>query len=168
MGTWMQFEKGAGCGWDIGTGEGERSCSWGECAYLPEELDVYCEQCRFNYFSLEGNPTCDDPLTCEHASVPLAHVENYRRWATARGIPFGARYSCIGSREGHRALVDPCGVNKFDRPIDMRRCRDAWESVRLRPCSRASCIGCCAGFSACSSGWASMTGTWRSPCSAIS
>ena len=70
MGNWMQFEKCAGCGWDIGTGEGERSCSWGECAYLPEELDIYCEQCRFNYFSLEGNPTCDDPLTCEHASVP--------------------------------------------------------------------------------------------------
>jgi hypothetical protein len=45
----MQFEKCAGCGWDIGTGEGERSCSWGECSYLPEELDVYCEQCRFNY-----------------------------------------------------------------------------------------------------------------------
>jgi hypothetical protein len=86
MGNWMQFEKCAGCGWDIGTGEGERTCSWGECAYLPEELDVYCEQCRFNYFSLEGNPTCDDPLTCEHASVPLAHVENYRRWAAGRGV----------------------------------------------------------------------------------
>jgi hypothetical protein len=67
MGNWMQFEKCGGCGWDIGTGEGERNCSWGECAYLPTELDVYCEQCRFNYFSLEGNPSCDDPLTCEHA-----------------------------------------------------------------------------------------------------
>ena len=41
MGNWMQFEKCAGCGWDIGTGEGERSCSWGECAYLPDDLDVY-------------------------------------------------------------------------------------------------------------------------------
>ena len=48
MGNWMQFEKCGGCGWDIGTGEGERSCSWGECAYLPAELDVYCERCRFN------------------------------------------------------------------------------------------------------------------------
>jgi len=54
-------------------------------------LDVYCEQCRFNYFSLEGNPTCDDPLTCEHASVPLSHVENYRRWAAERSIPVGVR-----------------------------------------------------------------------------
>jgi hypothetical protein len=58
----------------------EASCFWGECAYLPQELDVYCEQCRFNYFTLKGNPPCEDPLTCEHASVPLAHVENYRRW----------------------------------------------------------------------------------------
>jgi hypothetical protein len=90
MGNWMRFEKCPGCGWDVGTGEGERSCSWGECAYLPEELDVYCEQCRFNYFSLEGNPSCENPLTCEHASVLLAHVENYRRWAAARGIAIGA------------------------------------------------------------------------------
>src|SRR6266508_5902271 len=96
----MQFEKCAGCGWDIGTGEGERSCSWGECAYLPEELDVYCEQCRFNYFSLDGNPTCDDPLTCEHASVPLSHVENYRRWAAARSIPVGAHQLRGASRRG--------------------------------------------------------------------
>jgi hypothetical protein len=56
----------------------------------PEELDVYREQCRFNYFSLEGNPACDDPMTCEHAPVPLAHVENHRRWAAAHGIPIGA------------------------------------------------------------------------------
>ena len=90
MANWMEFEKCAGCGWDIGTGEGERGCAWGECAYLPEELDVYCEQCRFNYFSLEGNPACDDPLTCQHAPVPLAHVENYRRWASGRGITLGA------------------------------------------------------------------------------
>jgi hypothetical protein len=89
MANWMEFEKCTRCGWDIGTGEGERGCSWGECAYLPEELDVYCERCRFNYFSLEGNPACEDPLTCEHAPVPLAHVENYRRWASSRGITLG-------------------------------------------------------------------------------
>ena len=74
-----------------GAARGDGGLGWGECAYLPEELDVYCEQCRFNYFSLEGNPTCDDPLTCEHAPVPLSHVENYRRWADARSIPVGAQ-----------------------------------------------------------------------------
>jgi hypothetical protein len=30
-------------------------------------------------------------LTCEHASVPLSHVENYRRWAAARSIPVGVQ-----------------------------------------------------------------------------
>jgi hypothetical protein len=90
MARWMSFEKCAGCGWDIGTGEGERACGWGECAYLPEELDVFCEGCRFNYFSMQGNPACDDPMTCDHAAVPLSHVENYRRWAAARGITVSA------------------------------------------------------------------------------
>jgi hypothetical protein len=55
VGNWMEVEKCSRCGWDIGTGEGERGCSWGECAYLPDELGVYRERCRFNYFSLEGN-----------------------------------------------------------------------------------------------------------------
>jgi hypothetical protein len=39
-----------------------------------------CEQRRFNFFTMEGNPPCPDPLTCEHAAEPLAHVENYQRW----------------------------------------------------------------------------------------
>ena len=86
MGTWTEFEKCPGCGWDIGTGEGEQDCAWGACAYLPEELDVYCEACRFNYFTLQGNPACADPVECEHAAVPMSHVDNYRRWAAARKI----------------------------------------------------------------------------------
>ena len=86
MAKWMEFERCPGCSWDIGTGDGERACAWGECAYLPEELDVFCDGCRFNYFTLQGNPACDDPLNCPHAAVPLSHVENYRRWAAARGI----------------------------------------------------------------------------------
>jgi hypothetical protein len=47
---------------------------------MPPELDVFCEQCRFNFLTMEGNPTCDDPLACPHAVEALAHVENYRRW----------------------------------------------------------------------------------------
>jgi hypothetical protein len=80
MARWEDFRRCPGCGYDIATGEGERGCSWGECAYLPEALDVFCENCRFNYFTLEGNSSCEDPLTCEHAAVPLEHVANYRRW----------------------------------------------------------------------------------------
>jgi hypothetical protein len=80
MARWEEFRKCPGCGYDIATGDGERACSWGECAYLPAELDVFCEGCRFNYFTMEGNPSCEDPLTCEHAAAPLAAVANYRRW----------------------------------------------------------------------------------------
>ena len=84
MARWERFTKCPGCGLDIGTGEGDRGCSWGECPYLPEELDVFCPGCRFNYLTLEGNPPCGDPMTCEHRHEPLAHVENYRRWVSAQ------------------------------------------------------------------------------------
>ena len=80
MARWDRFEQCPNCGLNLATGEGHRSCSWGECPYLPEELDVYCEECRFNFFTMEGNPTCPDPSTCEHAAGPLQHAENYRRW----------------------------------------------------------------------------------------
>lgn len=71
---------------DLGTGEGERSCSWGECPYLPEELDVYCPDCRFNYFTMEGNPPCGTPLTCPHGVVPREHIENLRKWLEQRSL----------------------------------------------------------------------------------
>jgi len=86
MADWMEFRKCAGCGLDLGTGEGERACAWGDCPYLPEDLNVFCDQCRFDYYTMEGNPRCDDPLACAHAEAPLAHVENYRRWL-ARQVP---------------------------------------------------------------------------------
>jgi hypothetical protein len=80
MTRWEEFQKCPNCGLDLGTGEGERACSLGECAYLPEELNVYCDYCRFNYLTMEGNPPCPDPMTCDHRVEPLAHVENYKRW----------------------------------------------------------------------------------------
>jgi hypothetical protein len=87
MVRWIEFRQCPGCGFDIGTGEGDRGCAWGECPYLPEALDVRCENCGFNYFTQEGNPPCEDPMTCEYAAVPLSHVENYRRWVeTVSGI----------------------------------------------------------------------------------
>ncbi len=46
---------------------------------------------RFNYYTLEGNPRCEDPLTCEHAAEPLEHVENYRRW-------LGLRHAAVAQR----------------------------------------------------------------------
>ncbi len=56
MAGWEGFSQCPGCGYDFATGKGERSCAWGDCPYLPEELDVFCPQCRFNFRTMEGNP----------------------------------------------------------------------------------------------------------------
>lgn len=87
MERWEGFDKCPGCGFDIVTGEGARSCAYGDCPYLPEELDVYCPDCRFNFFTMEGNPPCDEPMTCEHGAEQRGHVENVRRWAAAHQTP---------------------------------------------------------------------------------
>ena len=84
MARWEGFNQCPGCGLDVATGEGQRACAWGDCPYLPEELDVYCPDCRFNFFTMEGNPFCEDPMACEYNAAPLAHVENYRQWVEAQ------------------------------------------------------------------------------------
>jgi hypothetical protein len=86
MARWEGFRQCPGCGFDFASGDGERSCSWGDCPYLPEELNVFCDQCRFNLFTMEGNPSCEDPLTCVHATEPRSHVENLRIWEGNRRL----------------------------------------------------------------------------------
>jgi hypothetical protein len=81
MGDWRGFERCPGCGFDIATGDGERSCSWGDCPYLPEELDVFCPTCRFNFFTMQGNPRCGRPGACEDSAEQRANVANVRIWA---------------------------------------------------------------------------------------
>jgi hypothetical protein len=95
---WEGFSQCPGCAYDFATGEGERSCAWGECPYLPAELDVFCSQCRFNFVTMEGNPPCADPLTCEYATAPMSHVENMRRWQE-RGSPSEGRMEFDGGRQ---------------------------------------------------------------------
>jgi hypothetical protein len=80
MNRWEGFRQCPGCRFDFATGEGARSCSWGESPYLPEELDVFCPYCRFDFYTMEGNPPCERPLECEHASEPLSHVRNMRTY----------------------------------------------------------------------------------------
>ena len=87
MARWEGFTQCPGCGYDLQTGDGRRSCSYGDCPYLPEELDVFCPDCRFNFFTMEGNPPCDDPLSCEHGAQERAHVENVRAWAATHRSP---------------------------------------------------------------------------------
>jgi len=41
---------------------------------------VFCDYCRFDFFTMEGNSPCEVPSVCEHARAPLANVDNYRQW----------------------------------------------------------------------------------------
>jgi hypothetical protein len=77
----ITFRQCPDCTYDFSTGEGDRSCSYAECPYLPEALDVFCPYCRFNYLTMEGNPPCGAPMECDHRFEPLEHVANYRAWA---------------------------------------------------------------------------------------
>jgi hypothetical protein len=101
MARWEAFRKCPGCGFDFVSGEGERSCSWGDCPYLPEELNIFCDRCRFNFFTMEGNPPCEDPLTCSDAAEPRSHVENLRVWEARVGgePPAGAERMNESPRE---------------------------------------------------------------------
>jgi hypothetical protein len=84
MARWQDFRQCPGCGFDLGTGEGERGCSWGECPYVPADLNVFCDQCRFDFYTMDGNPMCEDPMACPEGAEARSHVENYRRWQEAR------------------------------------------------------------------------------------
>lgn len=80
MANWVDFRQCQECGYDLWTGEGERSCHNYDCAYLPQELDVFCPQCRFDFADLTGNPPCDDPATCAEGAEARSHVANLRNW----------------------------------------------------------------------------------------
>jgi len=85
MERWEGFQQCPGCGFDIVTGEGTRSCAYGDCPYLPDELKVTCDYCMFNFLTMEGNPPCDDQMACAHGDEPRAHVANLRKWAEEHG-----------------------------------------------------------------------------------
>ena len=69
------FRQCPGCGYDVATGEGQRSCNWYECPYLPDELKVYCPQCNYNFALRDGNPDCGDPPTCHWAKEGYRHAK---------------------------------------------------------------------------------------------
>jgi hypothetical protein len=84
MARWEGFRQCPGCGFNLATGEGTRSCSWGDCPYVPLELDVYCPNCRYNYMTKEGNPPCGHPRVCEHGTQARANIDNLTRWVAAQ------------------------------------------------------------------------------------
>jgi hypothetical protein len=74
MAGWEGFRQCPGCGFDFASGEGERSCSWGDCPYLPEELNVFASV-PFNFFTMR-EPALRGPADVHMMSPP--HVENMR------------------------------------------------------------------------------------------
>jgi hypothetical protein len=48
MSKWEDFRQCPQCTWNFATDEGTKACLWTECPYLPADLDVFCESCRFD------------------------------------------------------------------------------------------------------------------------
>lgn len=71
----VSFHRCPGCDFDFLTGEGFRSCSWYQCPYLPDDVDVFCPECNYNFWLGEGNSRCGDPPTCDHARIGYEHAE---------------------------------------------------------------------------------------------
>jgi hypothetical protein len=77
----LRFHVCEHCSYDFRTDEGERSCQYGECAYLPDELDVWCPTCRYNFMVGDGNPACGPSPTCDFArNVAPERVRALRAW----------------------------------------------------------------------------------------
>jgi hypothetical protein len=75
----LSFRQCPTCTYDPATGEGERSCHYGGCPYLPEELNVLCPRCNYNFFTREGEPGCPNG-ECEFAAEAPERVAMMRRW----------------------------------------------------------------------------------------
>ena len=68
-----------GCTPTVVTAEGARPCSHYDCPGLPEELEVTCNKCMFDFAARDGQVMCDH-TTCETALRLEANVETYRAW----------------------------------------------------------------------------------------
>jgi rubredoxin len=81
----VTFRQCPQCTYDFATGEGERSCHYYECPYLPEALDVRCPTCLYNFSVEDGNPDCGDPPDCEFArEVAPQRLANLAGWLRER------------------------------------------------------------------------------------
>jgi hypothetical protein len=82
----VAFRQCPFCTYNFATGEGQRSCHYYECPYLPEELDVRCPTCLYNFQVRDGNPGCGDPPNCEFAREEAPRrLANLAAWARESG-----------------------------------------------------------------------------------
>jgi hypothetical protein len=74
------------CDYDFATDEGERGCHYYGCPSLPEELDVWCPTCLYNFMVDDGNPACGETPRCEFAvQVAPKRVAALRQWLAGTG-----------------------------------------------------------------------------------
>ena len=86
----VTFQQCSFCSYDFATGEGQRGCHYYECPYLPEELDVRCPTCLYNFYIEDGNPECGDPPDCEFArEIAPERVANIAAWLGGLTLPSG-------------------------------------------------------------------------------
>lgn len=82
------FRQCPGCHYDFVTGEGDRSCNWFDCPYLPDDLKVFCPGCNYNFVTGEGDPHCSDPPSCDWAQEGFRHAAHV---SETLHIPWPAR-----------------------------------------------------------------------------
>ena len=68
-----------GCSLAVLTDMNVRPCSFYDCPGLPEELEVTCDMCMYDFAAQDGQPTCDHS-TCATALRLQEHVPIYRAW----------------------------------------------------------------------------------------
>jgi hypothetical protein len=75
------FARCEACAYDFRTDEGARACHYYECPYLPEELNVWCPTCRYNFLVRDGNSACGDSPRCDFArDVAPGRVRAMEQW----------------------------------------------------------------------------------------
>lgn len=76
----LQFRPSCpGCTRDTVSSPGARPCSHYDCPGLPEELQVTCNTCMYDFLADDGQVKCDH-TTCETALRMQSNVPTYRTW----------------------------------------------------------------------------------------
>ncbi len=82
----LSFQVCEACNYDFRADEGERGCHYYGCPNLPEELDVWCPTCRYNFMTRDGNPECGGTPRCDHArEVAPVRVRALHQWLDLQG-----------------------------------------------------------------------------------
>ncbi|MEX2532970.1 MAG: hypothetical protein WD360_03300 [Nitriliruptoraceae bacterium] len=80
------FQMCEACNYDFRTDEGERGCHYYGCPNLPDELDIWCPTCRYNFMVRDGNPACGQTSRCDYArNIAPGRVRALKAWLALQG-----------------------------------------------------------------------------------